>query len=170
MSGSVTWVAVAAFGLSIVSLAWQAAVTWVRLPRLEVGLESSPAPKSDAADGSPQIATRFTVTVHNRGAESVEVYDLGLESETGLRFSFRSSRTGRRVTAGQSAEITFRDVQGEAMPATIPARSTATWTILDGATAEHGPSVRWRAWAERYRASGKPRHIISKATRFRFRV
>lgn len=170
MSGSVTWVAVAAFGLSIVSLVWQAAVTWLRLPRLEVGLESQAAAKSPAEDGTPQIATRFTLTVHNRGAEAVEVYDLGLESETGVRFSHRGSPRLQRNEPGMPPETVFRDVQGDPMPATIPARSTATWTILDGATAAHGPTVPWRAWVERYRASGKPRHIVSKAIRFRFRL
>lgn len=163
MSAGVTWVAIAGLVLSVASLVWQATVTWARLPRLEVGFEPQRARQS-TDEGEQLSGTQFVITVHNKGAEAVELYDLGVESETGVRFSARTSKRVLVSAGSGRLENRWKHVRGPELPVTVPARSTLSWTILDGATIEHGSSVPWRGWVERYRASGKPRHTASKTT------
>jgi len=154
----VTWVAVGALAVSLFTLGWNIMVAAKRRPRLEVGLDRKPYEVTVAQGeddyGDPFEDTveyiSFVVSVSNKGAESLTIYDLGLRSK-------RVTIGVRDLASAQGEPAWEKTWTGPELPATISARGVLEWTIYEAATANFGDDISWRGFADRYRPSSRPR-------------
>lgn len=168
MSAGVTWVAVAALVLSVISLGWQIFSALRREPRVRIGLKRELHEEvdyegvDDLAEGVPVDRVRFRLTVQNNGAEPVSIYDVGLV-RPGHRIPVSSLSNNWALGYGRGPSRQLNDVwSGEKLPAEVPGRGIREWTIEDPATSKIDNGLEFHAYVEQYRAGKKPKEIRSK--------
>jgi hypothetical protein len=169
----VTWVAVAAFVLSVASLCWQVFTVVQRRPRLRIGLhedrttEIVPTARPDATGASvahrrPAITLR--VIVSNVGAEPTTVYDAGLRSKS-LDLPLRSLDGATGKYAGIDALFRVEQEElwsGPPLPVEVPGRGIVEWSLSPAVVRSLKQGERWKAYVDQYRAGKKPKSRTSR--------
>lgn len=158
----VTWVAIAALALSVVSLGWQIGSAIFRRGRIEVGLQQATSFDLDfdtlKVRGTNSVS--FFVTVANPGASALTIYDAGLFNPAeNVSYSLRAMQAGERNGA-RAGEPPF--YKGPDLPVEVPAHGVVEWELLDHLTKDNGNEARYHAYAERYRASRGPKRVVTK--------
>lgn len=168
MTAGVTWVAIAGFVLAVISLGWQIYTAVKRAPRVRIGLRREHYQErqflewDDLEEGVLVDRIRFRLTVQNKGAEPVSIYDVGLvHSEIRVAVSSLSNNWIRGFGRGPSKQL--NDVwSGEALPVEVAGRGVREWVIEDPATQKLDNGMEFQAYVEQYRAGRHPKEIRSK--------
>lgn len=124
--GAPDGLAVAALIISIIALVWNIALTFARWPRIAVDIRTS-ALIQVAGD----VEYSYLVSATNAGAEPTTVWNVGL--------AVKGSARGHYYASVENERANGRIVKGPELPATLPPRSTITWTFDD--TVTKGPEV-----------------------------
>jgi hypothetical protein len=77
------WLSIVAIALSVVAIAWNFLLTWLRWPRIAVVVQQIQI-IAVSNRGSPPKARSdtFQVTIVNRGSEAVTIQNIGMRDET----------------------------------------------------------------------------------------
>ncbi|WIE81735.1 hypothetical protein [Curtobacterium sp. MCPF17_021] len=161
MNNDVTWVAVAGFLLSLVSLGTQIVQGVRNRARIAVSLRGNGYAFADpAGDFIEQV--EYTVVVQNLGKSPETVWDVGLEDKRkGAEndVAIREVRFLKEKTdvyqASFGVDPSSATVDGPALPHQLPVGAVAEWKVLDEATRLHDPTAQWRAFAVRLRRRGR---------------
>ena len=111
--------AIAAFVIAVVSLAWNIGNTIVRWPRIVADIRQG-------VTVSDTIKVSYLVSATNLGAEDTTVWNVGL--------AIKGSRRGHMFASAEQERLNGRPLDGPELPATLPARSTLSWTFGDEVT------------------------------------
>ena len=167
MSSGVTWVAIAALGLSVVSLAWQIGAAIWRRGRIKVGLVRATQFDFDEETlvKRGDTTVEFTLTISNSGASAVTVYDAGLlEPEQGVSTSLKLMQMTNREQAERGGPEQRAQYVGPDLPVEVPARGVVEWQLLDSFTAKSPADRQYRGYAEQYRAGRSHKTTYSMHT------
>ncbi|WP_143542614.1 MULTISPECIES: hypothetical protein [unclassified Rhodococcus (in: high G+C Gram-positive bacteria)] len=125
---------VAALVLSIVSLVWSFALTWIRWPRISVEMRQS------VSVGSPSKDT-LNLVVLNLGAEATTIANVGIRSED--------------RSIGIDYEANRDPFEGPDLPARIEGHGCLVWTLSDDSLTPIPSQTKIAAYAFRYKAYRK---------------
>jgi hypothetical protein len=139
----VSTLGVLGFGISMVTLIWNFALTWVRVPRIAV--EIHPARDVYVGGGETSSPESFRLVVVNRGADPITIKNVGLKSPQTpeLPLDYETDlRCRQRVP----------EPEDQSLPARIEGRGVLIWTYDEELLSRYPIGTSVNGYADRYKA------------------